>query len=115
VIDYEDLARAASESDTLSERVGLEEVLSRLGLDVEGVVKAAEQRAMRCVLAATRDEEKMAQVAEAATAGKYFALELTAEQKAMLPVAQLGIIDGIVMGARVGRPRFRPIDGGHRR
>ena len=116
MIGYMDLARAASVNDDLGDMIGLPELLARLGLDVDGVVKAAEQRAMRAVLAATQDEEKLALVAEAARTGKRIPLDLTEEQRAMMPVAQLGIIDGIVMAARaVGGPRPLPIDGSHRR
>jgi hypothetical protein len=110
---YDELAQAASNGDELATRIGLEEVLRRLDLDVHGVFKAAEQRAIRCVLAATHDEEKLAEVARAAHEGRYIGLELTEKQKELLPVAQLGIVDGLVMGL-LSIVRQPPIEGRHR-
>ena len=110
---YRELAKAASDGDKLSTRLGLEETLARLDLDVTGVFKAAEQRALRCVLAATGDE-RMAEVERAADEGRYLSLRLTEEQKRLMPVAQLGIVDGIAMAAIAFHPGALPIDGSRR-
>ena len=99
MIGYDELARAASEGDTLAETRGFPEAMGAVDLEVEGVMRAADQRAIRCALAVTGDE-RTEQVAEAARAGRPLALALTEEQKILLPVARLGFIDGVAVGAR---------------
>ena len=102
MIGYHELARAASQNDFWAERVGLPEALASINLDIGGVVQCAEQRALRCVLAITEDEERLALVAEAAEKGSFLKMELTETQKAMMPIAHLALIDGLATGVRAG-------------
>lgn len=91
------LAAAASRNDEIAETQGLEAALMDLGLDRDGAIYVAEQRALRAVVVQTRGVEGL----EAMQANG--SIQLTTPEKAMQTYYTSMYLDGIALGYRARR------------
>lgn len=103
MIEYEELGKAAFDNDArANEGHGIASILSSLGFHAADAVKAAEQRALRMVLAA-RGPHEIERMREQAYAGRYSTEELSEEEQAQLEMFKAVWIDGLAVSAQATR------------
>jgi hypothetical protein len=93
MIGYKELCVACSKNDEVAEeKHGFEAVMDDLDLDVQDVIRAAEQRAMRFVILQIRKEKLV----------PYAPFVLRPGEEPIYNLIMASWVDGLVAGVRVG-------------
>ena len=101
MISYDEVAEACRYADAEAEEHGLEVMLRMRGIEVEGVFRAAEQRAIRIgMIIAGIDPSSMPQ-------DRKTPIGFPDHIRELLPSLQLAFIDGFVAGRAASDPMDR--------
>jgi hypothetical protein len=103
MIDYHEIGSTTSRMDTLAEERGLEIVLKDMNVQLEGLFKAAEQRAMRIALIAGGYDPRKLPRNRKTNVDRLF----TPEMHHMSKFLQMAFVDGFVAGRSVHDPADR--------
>lgn len=109
MIGYEDMARAAFDNDSQAAEVPFEEIVSKLGVNVEDLRGIANQRALRAVIQ-MRSTEEAERLVRQAYSGTFSVEKLTEEEQELLNMYAAIWIDGMMMGVRAQREEARKDD-----
>jgi hypothetical protein len=101
MIGYDEVASTVSFMDAQAEAMGLEAMLRERGIDVEGLFRAAEQRALRiAMIISGQDPTVLAR-------DRFSRIDLDEETRKLLTPLQLAFIDGFVAGRAASDPADR--------